>query len=125
MAAMARVDRSETRHGAAGITGQAHPTTTTGIIAVEPMMPNDPTRRSALSVALLAHDNSGYEVDCWLADNGQPHGSVRYDTDRAWFTIQGRPAALRELAEALLRCAELTEQTYPAPAAPMVEGVAG
>jgi hypothetical protein len=31
---MARVDRSETRHGAAGITGQARPTTTTGIIAV-------------------------------------------------------------------------------------------
>jgi hypothetical protein len=89
------------------------------------MMPNDPTRRSALSVALLAHDNSGYEVDCWLVDNGQPHGSVRYDTDRAWFTIQGRPVALRELAEALLRCADLTEQTYPASTAAVVEGVAG
>ena len=89
------------------------------------MMHSDPTRRSALSVALLAHTNSGYEVDCWMADNGQPHGSIRYDTDRAWFTIQGRPAALRELAEALLRCAELTEQTYPAPAAPVVEEVAG
>jgi hypothetical protein len=25
-------------------------------------MPNDPTRRSALSVALLAHANSGHEV---------------------------------------------------------------
>jgi hypothetical protein len=92
---------------------------------MEPMMPNDPTRRSALSVALLAHDNSGYEVDCWLASTGQPHGSVRYDTDRAWFTIQGCPTALRELAEALLACAELTEQTYPAPASPAVEGVAG
>ena len=89
------------------------------------MMHSDPTRRSALSVALLAHANSGYEVDCWLADNGQPHGSVRYDSDRAWFTIQGRPAALRELAEALVRCAELTEQTYPAQSAPVVEGVAG
>jgi len=89
------------------------------------MMPTDPTRRSALSVALLAHANTGYEVDCWMADNGQPHGSVRYDTDRAWFTIQGRPTALRELAEALVRCTELTEQTYPAPAAAVVEGVAG
>ena len=87
------------------------------------MMPNDPTRRSALSVALLAHTNSGYEVDCWMADNGQPHGSVRYDTDRAWFTIQGRPATLRELAEALLGCAELTEQTYPLSSPPVVEGV--
>jgi len=89
------------------------------------MMRTDPTRRSALSVALLAHANSGYEVDCWMAGNGQPHGSVRYDTNRAWCTIQGRPAALRELAEALVRCAELTEQTDPAPAASVVEEVAG
>jgi hypothetical protein len=91
---------------------------------MEPMMPNDPTRRSALSVALLAHTNTRYELDCWMASNGQPNGSVRYDTDRAWFTIQGRPAALRELAEALLRCAELTEQTYPARSPSMVEGLA-
>jgi hypothetical protein len=89
------------------------------------MMPNDPTRRSALSVALLAHTGTRYEVDAWKAGNGQPNGSVRYDTDRAWFTIQGRPAALRELAEALLRCAELTEHTYPAPSPAVVEGVAG
>ena len=89
------------------------------------MMRTDPTRRSALSVALLAHTGTRYEVDAWMAGDGQPNGSVRYDTDRAWFTIQGRPAALRELATALVRCAELTEQTYPAPSAPVVEGVAG
>ena len=89
------------------------------------MMPNDPTRRSALSVALLTHPGTHYEADAWMADNGQANGSVRFDTDRAWFTIQGRPAALRKLAEALVRCAELTEQTYPAPAAAVVEGVAG
>jgi hypothetical protein len=67
-------------------------------------------------VALLAHTDSGYEVDAWLAGDGQANGSVRFDTDRAWFTIQGRPAALRELAEALMRCAELTEQTNSAQA---------
>jgi hypothetical protein len=89
------------------------------------MMQSDPTRRSALSVALLAHPGTDYDVDAWMASTGQPHGSVRYDSDRAWFTIQGRPAALRGLAEALLRCAELTERTYPAPSAPMVEEVAG
>ena len=89
------------------------------------MMQPDPTRRSAFSVALLAHTGTDYEVDCWLASDGQPNGSVRYDTNRAWFTIQGRPGALRELAEALVRCAELTEQTYPALSAPVVEGVAG
>ena len=89
------------------------------------MMPNDPTRRSALSVALLAHTGTRYEVDAWMAGDGQPHGSVRHDTDRAWFTIQGRPAALRELADALVRCADLTDQTYPAPAVAVTEGVAG
>ena len=89
------------------------------------MMRSDPTWRSALSVALLAHEGSGYEVDCWLSSTGQANGSVRYDTERAWFTIQGRPAALRKLAEALVRCAELTEQTYPAPAPSLVGEVAG
>ena len=89
------------------------------------MMPNDPTRRSALSVALLAHPGTGYVVDAWMASDGQPNGSVRYDSDRAWFTIQGRPAALRELAEALVRCAELTEETCPASTVAVVEGVAG
>jgi hypothetical protein len=92
---------------------------------MEPMMQTDPTRRSALSVALLAHTGTDYDVDAWMADNGQDNGSVRFDTDRAWFTIQGRPAALRKLAEALVRCAELTEQTYPVPSAPLVEGAVG
>jgi hypothetical protein len=89
------------------------------------MMQPDPTRRSALSVALIAHTGTDYDVDAWMAGDGQANGSVRYDTDRAWFTIQGRPAALRRLAEALLRCAELTDHTYPAPAPSRVEGVAG
>jgi hypothetical protein len=92
---------------------------------MEPMMPNDPTRPSALSVALLAHADTRYEVDCWMAGNGQPNGSVRHDTERAWFTIQGRPAALRELAQALLSCAELTERTYPDSSPSLVEEVTG
>jgi hypothetical protein len=89
------------------------------------MMHPDRTRPSALSVALLAHAGTRYEVDCWMAGNGQPNGSVRHDTERAWFTIQGRPAALRELAQALLSCAELTERTYPDSSPSLVEGVAG
>ena len=89
------------------------------------MMPSDPTRRSALSVALLAHTGTDYDLDAWMAGDGQPNGSVRYDTDRAWFTIQGRPAALRKLAEALVRCVELTEQSYPDSSPALVEGVVG
>ncbi len=89
------------------------------------MMPTDPTRRSALSVALIAHTGTDYDVDAWVAVAGQANGSVRYDSDRAWFTIQGRPAALRKLAEALVRCAELTEQTYLNSSPALVEGVVG
>jgi hypothetical protein len=89
------------------------------------MMQSNPTRRSALSVALLAHTGTDYDLDAWLASDGQANGSVRYDSDRAWCTIQGRPAALRKLATALVRCAELTAQTYPTPSPPVVEGVAG
>ena len=89
------------------------------------MMQSDPTRRSALSVALLAHTGTDYDLDAWLAGDGQANGSVRYDSDRAWFTIQGRPAALRELAQALLACAELTERTYPDSSPSLVEEVAG
>jgi hypothetical protein len=92
---------------------------------MEPMMQSDPTRRSALSVALLAHTSTDYDVDAWMAGDGQANGSVRYDTDRAWFTIQGRPAALRKLAQALVRCAELTEQSYPDSSPAVVEGVVG
>ena|GEM_PF-1314477 len=87
------------------------------------MMPNDPTRRSALSVALIAHSGTDYDVDTWMAGDGEANGSVRYDTDRVWFTIQGRPAALRELAQALLACVELTERSYPDPAPAVVEGM--
>ena len=47
------------------------------------MMHSDPTRRSALSVALLAHTGTDYVVDAWMASDGQANGSVRYDTDRA------------------------------------------
>jgi hypothetical protein len=83
---------------------------------MEPMMQHDPTRRSALSVALLAHTGTDYDVDAWMAGDGQANGSVRFDTDRAWFTIQRQPPALRKLAEALVRCADLTEQTDPTPA---------
>ena len=54
-------------------------------------MQTDPTRRSALNVALLAHTGTDYDVDAWLAGDGQANGSVRYDTDRAWFTHPGPP----------------------------------
>jgi hypothetical protein len=55
------------------------------------MMPTDPTRRSALSVALLAHTATDYEADAWMAGDGQANGSVRYDTDRGLVHHPGPP----------------------------------
>jgi hypothetical protein len=88
------------------------------------MMPNHPMRTSALYVSLLAQPDTRYVPDCWVASNGEPNGSLRYDHDRLALTIQGRPIALRGLAAALLEAAELTDRTYPAVPAE-VEGVAG
>jgi hypothetical protein len=84
---------------------------------MEPMMPNDPTRRSALSVALLAHTGTDYVVDAWMASDGQANGSVRYDSDRAWFTIQGRPARPAEVGRGpvALRRADRADLLRPVP----------
>jgi hypothetical protein len=87
------------------------------------MMPDHPRRTTAVYVSLLAQPATRYVPDCWLASNGEPNGSVRYDHDRLALTIQGSPIALRQLAAALLEAAELTERTYPVQA--KVEGVAG
>jgi hypothetical protein len=54
------------------------------------------------------------------------YASIRFDAGGySCGHIQGLPTALRELAQTLVRCAELTEQTYPAPTPAVVEGVAG
>ena len=84
MAAIARVDRSEPRHEAAGITGQAHTATATGIIAVEPMMRLDPTVHARYPAALDEPDcpacATGWHNRCCrsdLADDGDGELVVR------------------------------------------------
>jgi hypothetical protein len=95
-----------------------------------PMMPAYPTSSpSTLSVTLLAAEGTRYLPERWLTSTGVPHGSVRYDARSVWFTIQGAPAALRELAAALMAAAELADPSEPAPdpdpVRPVAEGVSG
>jgi hypothetical protein len=86
------------------------------------MMPTNPTVSSAVYVSLLVHQGTRYEPDCWLGASGEAHGSLRYDRDRLSFTVQGRPAGLRELAAALIATAELVERTFPHHAAEVEVG---
>ena len=90
------------------------------------MMPAHPSP-SSFSLAFLAEPGTRYETSPWLAHDGEANGSVSYYKPGCPFTIQGPPAALRELAAALVRAAEQTEQAYPVRAAAVAapEGVAG
>jgi hypothetical protein len=76
------------------------------------MMPAHPSR-SSVQVSLLAEPGTRYQTAPWLAHDGEPNGSVRYWPPGGSFTIQGPPAALRELAAALTLAAEQTEQAFP------------
>jgi hypothetical protein len=87
------------------------------------MMPAHPSP-SSVQVSLLAEPGTHYQTAPWLALDGEPNGSVRYRPPGGYFTIQGPPAALRELAAALTLAADQTERTYPAPIPVEAEAVA-
>ena len=89
------------------------------------MMPLD--RMPSISLGIILHVGASYDASShWRTEAGELGASIGFDAGgHSNAHIQGPPAALRELAEALLGCAELTEHTYPAPSAPVVEGVAG
>jgi hypothetical protein len=87
-------------------------------------MPAHPSP-SSFSFAFLAEPGTRYEASRWRAHDGQVNGSVSYYKPGCPFTIQGPPAALRELAATLVQAADLADHADdPAPVA-MVEGVAG
>ena len=79
MAAIARVDRSEPRHEAAGITGQAHTATATGIIAAGISRARRPYRAPRI--------NCGTEP--FRGDIGLP-GPATHPGPRAWDPLLGR-----------------------------------
>ena len=89
------------------------------------MMPLD--RMPSISLGIIIPAGAVYDRHHhWRTETGEPRASVGFDAGgHSHARLQGSPAALRKLAETLVRCAELTEQSYPAPSAPLVEGVVG
>jgi hypothetical protein len=88
------------------------------------MMPND--RMPSISLGLIVPSDAGYDSHHhWLNDAGVWHASVRFDAGGySCGHIQGPPAALRELAAALIDAADRAD-TAATPAPALVEGVAG
>ena len=90
------------------------------------MMPLD--RMPSVSVGVIVPTGAAYNRDHhWRTDAGTVHASVRFEVGGySSAHVQGEPAALRELAAALVEAADLAETSdHPAPAHPVVEGVAG
>ena len=88
------------------------------------MMPFD--RMPSISLGLIVPAGAVYDTHHhWPNDAGVWHASVRFDAGGySCGHIQGEPAALRELAAALVEAADLADAAdNPAPA--VAEGVAG
>ena len=87
------------------------------------MMPLD--RMPSISLGIIVPAGASYDSHHhWPNDAGVVHASVRFDAGGySCGHIQGEPAALRELAAALLEAADRADS--PAVPAPVAEGVAG
>jgi hypothetical protein len=88
------------------------------------MMPNDPM--PFISLGIVVPTGAAYHSHHWRTEAGTVRASVRFDAGgHANAHLQGSSAALRQLAAALVRAADLAHHADdPAPAA-VVEGVAG
>ena len=87
-----------------------------------------PDRMPSLSLGIIVPVGAVYDGSHHWPDNaGVLHASVHFDAGGySSAHIQGQPAALRELAAALTAAADCADPpTIPAPAAAVVEGVAG
>jgi hypothetical protein len=88
------------------------------------MMPLD--RMPSVSLGIMLPVGAAYDPHHhWRNDAGVLHASVSFDAGGySHGHLQGQPAALRELAAALVEAADMAEHAgHPAPA--VVEGVAG
>jgi hypothetical protein len=88
------------------------------------VMPLD--RMPSISIGVIVPAGASYDTSHhWPNDNGVWHASVRFDAGGySSAHIQGPPAALRELAAALVEAADQADASaIPAPA--VAEGVAG
>jgi hypothetical protein len=82
----------------------------------------------SISLGIILHVGSRYDPSShWRTDAGELRASVGFDAGgHSNAHIQGPPAALRELAAALVDAADRAERADdPADAVAVVEGVAG
>jgi hypothetical protein len=89
------------------------------------VMPLD--RMPSISLGIIVHVGSRYDPSShWRTDAGELRASVGFDAGgHSNAHIQGPPAALRELAAALVDAADRAERgDDPADAVAVVEGVA-
>jgi hypothetical protein len=88
------------------------------------MMPNDPMPFISLGIVVPA--GAAYGSHHWRTETGTVRASVRFEAGGyANAHIQGPPAALRQLAAALVRAADLADHADQPPAAALGEGVGG
>jgi hypothetical protein len=88
------------------------------------MMPNDPMPFISLGIVVPA--GAAYASHHWRSETGTVRASVRLDAGgHANAHIQGPPAALRQLAAALVQAADLADHADPSARSAMVEGVGG
>jgi hypothetical protein len=84
-------------------------------------MPLD--RMPSISLGIIVPTGASYDGHHWHSSDGVLNASVRFDAGGySCAHIQGPPAALRELAAALIDAADRADSPVPAPV--MVEGVA-
>jgi hypothetical protein len=88
------------------------------------MMPNDPM--PFISLGIIVPTVAAYGSHHWRTETGTVRASVRFEAGgHANAHIQGEPPALRQLAAALVRAADLADHAEkPSPAA-LAGGVAG
>ena len=89
-------------------------------------MPLD--RMPSISLGIIVHVGAGYDPSYhWRTEDGELRASVGFDAGgHSNAHIQGPPAALRELAAALIQAADQAESDEDsANAVAVVEGVAG
>jgi hypothetical protein len=88
---------------------------------MEPMMPTY-RRASAVYTRQLLDQGTRYQPEAWTANDGSIRSSVDFEPGGGRCCIQGRPAALRELAAALTAAADTADQAERAELpAPVVE----
>ena len=90
------------------------------------MMPLD--RMPSISLGIIVRVGTGYDASYhWRTEAGELRASVGFDAGgHSNAHIQGPPAALRELAAALIQATDQAESAEdPANAVAVAEGVAG